>query len=74
MAADDLRTYVQEWDYRQQPDLEALADKIRDLSGGRLHLALVDTCSDQYALVLSTIRLDPAAAQIVWEEATGHDA
>lgn len=74
MAAEltDLRTAVFEWDYREQIDLDGLADAIRDLSGGRLHLAQVDTQSQEYAVVLSTIRLDEDAARIVWEEAAGY--
>ncbi len=74
MTAPDLETRVLTWDHREQPDLGALADAVRDLSGGRVHLVEVDTCSDQYGIVLSTLRLDDHAAQIVWEEATGHDA
>jgi hypothetical protein len=73
-ASADLQTRVLEWDWRAQPDLDELADAIRDLSGGRLHLAQVDTGGDSYAVVLSTLPLDVGAAQLVREEAADADA
>jgi hypothetical protein len=57
----DPTVRVLSWDWREQPDLTALARDIADLSGGRLYLAGVDTGSDEYAVVLSTAQLDKAA-------------
>lgn len=60
-------TRVLTWDYRQQPDIDALTEGIRDLSGGRLYLHQVDTGGDEYAVVLSTADLTDAGARVVWE-------
>lgn len=66
-----IRTEVLSWDWREQPDLDALAGIIRDLSGLRVHLTQVDTGSDEYAIVLSDQQLSKdEAAQVYagrWE-------
>jgi hypothetical protein len=49
----DSRTEVLTWDWRQQPDLARLARILLEVSGGTVHLAEVDTGSDEYAIVLS---------------------
>jgi hypothetical protein len=44
---------VLSWDWRQQPDLDRLAQILLEISDGRVHLHQVDTGSDEYAIVLS---------------------
>lgn len=50
------------WDWREQPDLDELATAIRELSDDRIHLTVVDTDSDQYAVVVSRGRLTAEGA------------
>jgi hypothetical protein len=50
------------WDWREQPDLDRLADDIRDMTGGGLHLTEIPTGSDQYAIALSTRELTAGEA------------
>jgi hypothetical protein len=63
-----VRTAVLLWDWRQQPDLDALSRAITDLSGGTLHLHQVNTGSDEYAIVLATGQLDAEAAQAAYQQ------
>ncbi len=66
------RAAILTWDYRQQPDWERLAQLVRDLSGGTVHLHHVeDTGSQDYALVVSTAALgDEQATDLYhrWDE------
>ncbi len=55
------------WDWRQQPDWERLAVVVLDLSGGRVHLRLVDTGSDEYALVVADRDLTEQQATRVFD-------
>lgn len=55
------------WDWRGQPDLVTLADAIRELSDGRLHLYEVGTGGDEYAIVLATAALPPAEVQRLFD-------
>ena len=55
------------WDWREQPDLAELATAIRELSDGRVHLAAVDTGSDQIAVVLSRGRLSRESVAAAWD-------
>jgi hypothetical protein len=60
-----IRTELLSWDWREQPDLDRLAQIVRDLSGLRVHLTQVDTGSDEYAIVLSDQQLsEDEAAQV----------
>jgi hypothetical protein len=47
------RVEVLSWDWKAQPSLDRFARIISDLSGGNVHLAQVNTGSDEYAVVLS---------------------
>jgi hypothetical protein len=55
------------WDWKEQPDLAELGRAVAELSGGRVHLAEVDTQSDQFAIVLSTVPLDEQTAAELYE-------
>lgn len=61
---------VLSWDWREQPDLDDLADAVREVSGGRAHVTQVDTGSDQYAIVIADRKLTAdeaiAAHEAVW--------
>ena len=48
------------WDWRQQPDLDALGAALRRVSGGAVNLHKVNTGSDEYAIVLAAEPLDGA--------------
>lgn len=52
------------WDWAEQPDMDDLAEAIRDLFGG--HLYKVNTGSDDYAIVLSRTALDDDAVAEAW--------
>lgn len=52
--------HLLKWDWREQPDLAALAEIVRTMSGGRVHLYPVEeTGCDEYALVVSGRELAP---------------
>lgn len=56
------------WDYREQPDLDALGEAIRTLSRGAVDLrAVPDTGSDSYAVVVADHPLTDAEAQEAWD-------
>lgn len=55
------------WDWREQPNLAELAELLLELTNGRLHLKSVDTGSDQYAVVISTVELDQAAVNAAYD-------
>lgn len=65
------RTEVLSWDWREQPDLERLARMVNDLSGGTVHIAEVDTDSDEYAIVLSDALLTKADVVGAYEKRWG---
>lgn len=55
------------WDYREQPDLDALAAALRDLTDGGLHVVAIDTGGQDYAIALSTVPLTADEARELWE-------
>jgi hypothetical protein len=55
------------WDWREQPNLDQLAAALGRVSGGTVHLAQVDTGSDEYAIVLSPMPLSDAEVRAAWE-------
>lgn len=59
------RAAVLSWDWRGQPDLDALTRILRDLGG--LHLHVVDTGADDYAIVLATVPLDKRTVDTAWQ-------
>lgn len=62
------------WDYREQPDLDALGEAIRTLSRGAVDLrAVPETGSDQYAVVVADHPLSGDQAQSVWNDADAGD-
>jgi hypothetical protein len=67
-SASRPHTEVLSWDWREQPNLDRLARIITDLSGGTVHLAQVDTGSDEYAIVLSDVPLSKVEAAEVYDK------
>lgn len=59
------------WDYRQQPDLDELAEAIADVSRGTVHLTQVDTGSDEHAIVLAARPLDAVEAYELYPNGGG---
>lgn len=55
------------WDYREQPDLEDLAEILAEVSGGRIHLHQVDTGGDQYGIVVADRELTAAEVDETWQ-------
>jgi hypothetical protein len=41
------------WDYREQPDLDALAAAVAEASGGTVRIREVETGGDGYAIVIA---------------------
>lgn len=65
---------IHAWDYREQPDLAALGEAIRQLSRGAVDLrAVPETGSDQYAVVVADHPLSRDDAQAVWDDAGAAD-
>lgn len=58
---------VLSWDWRAQINLDDLADAIRELSGGKVRMRVVDTGSDQYAIVLADRQVGAAEALALYE-------
>lgn len=54
------------WDWRAQLDLQALANAVFDLSGGQVRIEVIDTCSDEYAIVISDAGITPEEAHEYW--------
>lgn len=63
------RAAIHVWDVGQQPDMEQIGRHVAELSGGRVHLHIVDTCSSDYAVVLADAPLDPQAVDGLWMRA-----
>lgn len=40
------------WDHREQPPFEEIGEAIVELSGDRVHMAMHETNSDEYELVV----------------------
>ena len=60
-----MTTRVIIWDWREQPDMDEIANAVQELSNGRVQIYDVDTRSDQFAIVISDTPLhsdDVAAA------------
>lgn len=49
----DMVARVFSWDRCQQPDMEAIAAFVAELSGGKVTMREVDTGSDEYAWVIA---------------------
>lgn len=47
-----MKVGVLTWDWKEQPDMQALARIVREI-GGNVRIAEVDTGSDEYAVVVS---------------------
>lgn len=63
-----VRASALTWETNQKPDLDRLAEMVRDLSGGAIHLAEVpNTGTDEYGLVVSTVPLADDAVQQVYD-------
>lgn len=54
------------WDYRQQPNWEDIAEAVWDLSGGEVRITVIDTASDEYAIVVSEADMTSKEAHEVW--------
>ncbi len=61
---DQPNPVVLSWDWREQPDLEKLAEAVRKVYGGYLYE--IETHLDDYAIVLSTTPLDAAELAELW--------
>jgi len=61
------RVGVISWDYRESPDPRELKALIEALTDGALTLAVPNTGSDEYALVLSQAPIDEAEATKVFD-------
>lgn len=63
---------VLSWDWREQPDFAALDRIVRELSSGKVRMAMADTRSDQFALVVEQVRdgrraiAEPKATEVYW--------
>lgn len=58
------------WDYKQQPDLPAIAAAVTELSAGRVVMCEIDTGGDNYAWVVSDAELTDEQA---WRLYLGED-
>ncbi len=65
------RTATFVWDHRQQPDWDRLADTVRALSGGTVHLRLLDLPQDDMVLVVADTALTETQATGVYDHWQG---
>ena len=56
------------WDWKEYPDWDVIAAAVRQLSGGQIDLALAETNSDQFALVIADHYLTNNLANSLWED------
>lgn len=68
----DPGVYVLTWDWREQPDLIALANILRDMAGVQLYR--VDTGSDQYAIVLADRDMTEDETRVAWRRTWDEEA
>ena len=67
---DDARCFS--WDYRQQPDMEAIASFVAELSGGTVRMREVDTRSDEYAWVIADREVSDEEAMELYRQEAGY--
>lgn len=60
------RAAIHVWDIGQQPDMEEIGRHVTELSGGRVHLHIIETCQSDYAVVIADAPLDPQAVDGLW--------
>lgn len=56
------------WDWKEYPDWDEIAAAVRQLSDGQIDLALAETNSDQFALVIANHPLTQNFANSLWED------
>jgi hypothetical protein len=67
--------HILSWDWKEQPDLRALAQLVNEVSGGRVHITEAETGSDQYAIVIADHPVsDTDAAEAYRADLMGDDA
>lgn len=70
----DPGVYVLTWDWREQIDLLALHNILRDMAGADIRLYRIDTGSDQYAIVLADRDMTDAEARAAWRRTWDEEA
>jgi hypothetical protein len=65
-----MNVHVVSWDWREQPNMEAIARHVSELSSGQVIMRELSTGSDQYAWVLAdrAVSDDEAMAVLFGEE------
>lgn len=66
MNIPELTKIVMTWDWKEQLDLEELDRAVRKASGGLARVHEIDTCSDEFAIVVADHRVTPDEAQAAW--------
>lgn len=62
------------WDWREQVDLDRLAEIVREMSGGTVHIHRIFTYFDEYAIVIAPTELPASAiAEIYARRPEGED-
>ncbi len=75
MGVEGMVTHrILSWDWREQPDLDALAAVVWDVSHGAVRLYRVDTGSDDVAIIMSDRPLRPGEVDTIWERDEEVDA
>ena len=60
------------WDYREQPDLDVLAEMVRRWSGGTVRISEIPTGDDSYAIVITNREISLEDAQGIYRQEADH--
>ncbi len=51
------------WDWKEHPDLDAIAAAVREISGGKVFMEEYDTGGDTFAWIVSDHEISPGQAR-----------
>lgn len=61
------------WDWREQPRIKAIADAVREQSGGKVIISEIDTQSDEYMIAIADHVVDQGEALALLDDLEGLD-
>lgn len=68
-----VKVTIVEWDWKEEPNWENIAGAVRNFSEDKVYLALADTRSETYALVIANGPLTLDDATELWREQQGDE-
>lgn len=73
ISGDDMTVKILTWDWKEYPDWEEIAAAANEVSAGGVGMALADTHSDMFALVIADHPITENEATAIWEECADDD-